>query len=405
LQYKILFNTEIFITWQGGIDLLKYILTPLLKMNKKNFKIYVIVHKKKTFLSHFKYFFNLIKQLKNINEYLIGKKFISPIEEGNNQILEFLISANEKPIIIYSNYSNFEKEYTKIKPDLVFPCLKPHPISKNKNFGYVFDTQHNTFKKNFSKDEVLLRKKNDKILFKASKAILVNSLFMKKSLKKEINIHKKKIYSIPFLPFNTATIIDDNKNIKKKFNINKNYFIVCSQFWKHKNHIFILNVFFKYCSQGGKCDLVLTGHISDYRFPEYFLEIKKIINNSIFKNRIKILGNINKEYQISLLRNSKLLIHASLYEGGPGAGACHEAIALGVPIAVSRIPIHNEIKYKKKNIFNPFKYDELLKIMIKYSNKNFKVLTKNKIIKNTKKNVKILSNFYSNTFKEVLKIK
>ena len=43
--------------------------------------------------------------------------------------------------------------------------------------------------------------------------------------------------------------------------------------------------------------------------------------------------------------------------------------------------------------------------MIKYSNKNVKVFTKNKIIKNTKKNVKILSNFYSNTFKEVLKIK
>ena len=405
MQYKILVNTEIFVAWQGGIDLLKYILTPLLKMNKKNFKIYVIVLAKENFLSYLRYFFYSIKQLKNINEYLIKKKFISPMIEGNNQILKFLTSANEKPIIIYSNYSNFEKEYTKIKPDLVFSCTKPHPISKNKNFGYVFDTQHNTFKKNFSKHEVLLRKKNDRILFKASKAILVNSLFMKKNLNKEINIYKKKVYSIPFLPFNTTIIMDDNKNIKKKFNINKSYFIVCSQFWKHKNHIFILNVFFKYCSQGGECDLVLTGNNYDYRFPEYFLEIKKIINDSIFKNRIKILGNINKEYQISLLRNSKLLIQASLYEGGPGAGGCQEAITLGVPIAVSRIPIHNEIKYNKKNIFNPFKYDELLKIMIKYSNINFKVFTKNKIIKNTKKNVKILSNFYSNTFKEILKIK
>jgi glycosyltransferase involved in cell wall biosynthesis len=404
LQYKILVNTEHFVGWQGGIDLLKYILTPLLKINKKKFKIYIILAKK-NFLSNLRYFFYSIKQLKNINKYLIGRKVISPILEGNNQILKFLTNVNEKPTIIYSDYSNFKKEYRKIKPDLVFPCIKPHLISKNKNFGYIFDTQHNTLRKNFSKHEVLLRKKQDKILFKASKAILVNSLIMKKNLNKEINTHKKKIYSIPFLPFNSEIIIDDDKNIKRNFNINKNYFIVCSQFFKHKNHIFILNTFFEYCSQGGKCDLVLTGNNYDYRFPEYFLEIKKIINDSIFKNRIKILGNIYKEYQISLLRNSKLLIHASLYEGGPGAGACNEAIALGVPIAVSRIPIHNEIKYKKKNIFNPFKYDELLKIMIKYSNKNVKVFTKNKIIKNTKKNVKILSNFYSNTFKEILKIK
>lgn len=382
-------------------------------MNKKKYKIYIIVLPKKNFLSKLNNFFYSIKILKKIYNYLIRKKFIplfivennKQIVEGNNQILKFLNNANKKATIIYSNYLNFEENYTKIKPDLVFPCLKPHPISKNKNFGYIMDTQHNVFKKNFSKDEVLLRKKNDKILFKASEAILVNSLFMKKFLNQEFNIYKKKIYSIPFLPFNTTTIIDDNKNIKKKFNINESYFIVCSQFWIHKNHIFILNVFFKYCSQGGKCDLVLTGNVHDYRHPEYFLEIKKIINNSIFKNRIKILGNINKEYQISLLKNSKLLIQASLYEGGPGAGGCNEAIALGVPIAVSKILIHNEINYKKINFFNPFKHNELLKLMFKYENKNYKFLTKNEITKKSKRNILILSKFYSKTLNQILKYK
>ena len=75
MQYKILVNTEHFVGWQGGIDLLKYILTPLLKINKKNYKIYIILAKK-NFLSNLRYFFYSIKQLKNINEHLIGRKFI-----------------------------------------------------------------------------------------------------------------------------------------------------------------------------------------------------------------------------------------------------------------------------------------------------------------------------------------
>ena len=110
MQYKILVNTEHFVGWQGGIDLLKYILTPLLKINKKKFKIYIILAKK-NFLSNLRYFFYSIKQLKNINKYLIGRKVISPILEGNNQILKFLTNVNEKPTIIYSDYSNFKKEY------------------------------------------------------------------------------------------------------------------------------------------------------------------------------------------------------------------------------------------------------------------------------------------------------
>ena len=46
------------------------------------------------------------------------------------------------------------------------------------------------------------------------------------------------------------------------------------------------------------------------------------------------------------------LYNPSLFEGGPGAGAVNEAIAIDLPVIVSDIEIHKEIKHNKIFYFN-----------------------------------------------------
>ena len=68
--------------------------------------------------------------------------------------------------------------------------------------------------------------------------------------------------------------------------------------------------------------------------PNYFNEILNLINKFELNDRIKILGNILKNDQLFLMKNSEALIQASLFEGGPGGGSAYEAMSLNVPIFI-----------------------------------------------------------------------
>jgi glycosyltransferase involved in cell wall biosynthesis len=60
-------------------------------------------------------------------------------------------------------------------------------------------------------------------------------------------------------------------------------------------------------------------------------------------DRLHVLGLIPKNEQLALLRGCRALWQPTRYEGGPGGGACYEAIGIGTPTVLSDIPINREI--------------------------------------------------------------
>ena len=385
MKNKILLNPFFFLNWNGGIDVFLYFLNGIKNLDRK-FELFIILPKN-----------NLNTQIKKkiypiyslFNLFFIKKKFSYkwPPADGIRRIENFIVKNNIKIQIIDKDYGDLLSTIQKINPNVVFPVAKPFKRFKDKNIFYVFDLQHEFLKKFFSTDEIRVRKLEIIKNLNNSKFIIVNSKNTKKSLKNiySRNLVGKKIYSIPFAPNIDLNNFKFRKNLKKIYGIKKKYFIVCNQLWVHKNHKFVIKAFHKYCKKEGKNDLIFTGNTYDRRMPNYFDEILELINKLNLNDRVKILGNIFKEDQLFLMKNSEVLIQASLFEGGPGGGSSYEAMSLNVPIFASNIKVNLEMG-KRENLryFDPYKVDKLTYLML-----NHKFKTKKYNLREIKKNSEI----------------
>ena len=398
MKNKILLNPFFFLNWNGGIDVFLYFLSGIKKLDKK-IELFIILPKNN--------FFTQIKRkiypfYSLFNYFLKKEKFFYkwPLIEGINVIKKYIYENKIIIKIIDKDYRSLTSTIEKINPKYIFPVAKPLEKFRDKNIYYVFDLQHEYLKKYFSKNEIKNRRLEINENLNNSKLIVVNSKNTKKDLKRlyAINLKKKKIFSMPFAPNVNLNNLKFRKNINGIYNITNKYFIVCNQFWLHKNHKFIIKAFHKYYKNGGENDLIFTGETYDRRSPHYFYEIKKLINKFKLNNRIKILGNIIKNDQIYLMRNSVALIQASLFEGGPGGGSSYEAVSLNVPIFASNIKVNREMG-QSKNIkyFNPHDVNNLADLLLNHTFKTKRYNIK-QIKKFSEKKRKKITNFFSELF-------
>ena len=361
---------------QGVLNLIKYISYCLI--NDRNFK-------KKYDLKIFIFKENLSLKLKKIiyNLYLIIRNFFF---DEKNRIHNFSNSAkiflkeNKKIMdkIVFFSKHDIYKNYS---PDLVFP-IQDTKINKNfKTLGYIYDLQHIDLPKFFTKTEIKKRNQDFKHLIDNTDGILVNSFFVKKGILKNFKIKNKNVNIIPFLPYKYDTILKKNKNIREKYDLRNNFFIICNHFWKHKNHQIAFQAFQNLQHKYKKLDLVCTGITEDSRFPDYFKYLKKKFSKEIKANKIKILNLIPRSDQLELIKNSLGVIQPSLYEGGPGGFSSYEAISMKKNLIISDLKINKEIKYKnifffKKNSITDLTRKMLIVINKKKRTKKFKDLSK-----------------------------
>jgi glycosyltransferase involved in cell wall biosynthesis len=94
------------------------------------------------------------------------------------------------------------------------------------------------------------------------------------------------------------------------------------------------------------------------------LELMELIRGLKVENKIRILGHIPKEDQISLMKNALGVVQPTLFEGGPGGGSASEAISLGVPVIASDIPINREMNCGKVTFFSAGNSSKLADVML-----------------------------------------
>jgi glycosyltransferase involved in cell wall biosynthesis len=129
------------------------------------------------------------------------------------------------------------------------------------------------------------------------------------------------------------------------------YFIICNQFWEHKDHRTAVRAFERIAAAHPEVQLVCTGSTADSRAPNYFPSLQAEIRRLGLDERILILGLIPKRDQIELLKGAVALVQPTRFEGGPGGGAAYDAIGLDVPVIASDIPVNLEIDCGRVTFF------------------------------------------------------
>jgi glycosyltransferase involved in cell wall biosynthesis len=99
--------------------------------------------------------------------------------------------------------------------------------------------------------------------------------------------------------------------------------------------------------------VAFTGHMRDYRNPNYIRELTARVESLRISDDCHFLGLIPKLDQIAIMRSAAAIIQPTLFEGTPGGLAVSDAIGVGQRVIVSDIPVNREIQQYVDEYFPP----------------------------------------------------
>jgi glycosyltransferase involved in cell wall biosynthesis len=239
------------------------------------------------------------------------------------------------------NY-RFDTFFKKNNFDFVYPYFSSQkgPAFK-KSAAWIPDFQHKYLPQYFTAKEIRERDMAFGLIAKNASTVVLSSkcaaadfktFYPEAALKAEVLSFR----SIPQARWSECNPMDT----QKKYCLPDKFFIISNQFWQHKNHLTVFSALKLLKDRALKPVIVCTGHIYDYRQPEYSDTILRTIHQFGLSQQVYLLGLIPRLDQIQLLRRSIAIIQPSLFEGW--STAIEEAKGMGKPAILSDFPVHLE---------------------------------------------------------------
>lgn len=241
--------------------------------------------------------------------------------------------------------------------DVLFPATNEACFERIQNKVYWFpDFQHVFYPGFFKQEELKLRDKVIAEIAASFQKLVVSSNDARRHWE-EFPVRKNcSVHVIPFAVSHPDLTHVDIAATLKEFDIAGDYFIICNQFWQHKNHIIVLQAAAEIMKQGLPVQFVFTGKEDDYRNPGYYETLLAYIKNNQLSN-IKLLGLIDRGKQLRLMQYSVAVIQPSLFEGW--STVIEDAKALGKKVIASDIPVNREQLKDDGLFFDPADKDGL----------------------------------------------
>lgn len=248
----------------------------------------------------------------------------------------------------------------KLRLDAMLPAMVPQPTHNPPWIGYLYDFQHKHLPQFFSPEECARRDVDFGRMLDCASTVIVNAQDVARDIERFFPNHRARVFVLPFSPAPGSDAFSVNVNdVCRRHGVCHPYFIICNQFWKHKDHGTAFKAFAALAKRHPDLSLICTGATSDYRFPGHFEDLMREARLNGVADRIHSLGIIPKLDQLALIRGAIALIQPTLFEGGPGGGAVYDAVGLGQISIVSDIPVNTEIDDPTVTFFTAGDVDSL----------------------------------------------
>ncbi|MBK2258609.1 glycosyltransferase [Francisella philomiragia] len=335
--------------WIGGLNYFKNLLYAINKYQKRNIEVYVFLsknfddHEKRIFQQYATVIEDTIFNRRSFRWYVnkIFNKFFK-----SNYYLEQLFKKYDIDILSHSQLVNFKSI---------------------KTINWIPDFQHIHLENMFSSDEINSRNKNFRNLIENSEKIVLSSYDAFYDYKKFAPDYIKKAEVLQFVSQPKATYFnmdeEDFRLIKRKYNIDRPYFYLPNQLWKHKNHLLVFEAIKLLIKDGFNILIICSGSLEDYRDKNYYHEIKKYITKNDLGNYIKLLGLIDYKDVFLLMKFSIAVINPSLFEGW--SSTVEECKSIGKNMILSDISVHKE-QYPEATFFDCHNAIELKQVLANY---------------------------------------
>lgn len=346
---RIAVNTSNFCGWGGGIDFIRLILNGLVMKNKSNeFEIFVFIRVEK-----YRYnnkFFILWEKFCDKFLHNYEKDYAKDLlSDKHFALLDVLKNVNGVFRVVFYRSGMFDSILRKFHIDVCLPIGPSLDIEKLSipYVGYLYDFQYEYYPQFFSAEEMLERRRTFQYALNRFKVIIVNAQSVKHDIEKFYPAYTGSIYTLPFAASPCKNWFERHNfdEIKQHYCLPEKYFLISNQFWQHKSHITAFEALALLAHKD--VHIICTGKESDNRKLLFFEYLKNQVSVLKLESRVHFLGHIPKEDQIMIMRHSIAVVQPTLFEGGPGGGCAYDAVAIGVPVILSNIPVNLEISDEK----------------------------------------------------------
>jgi glycosyltransferase involved in cell wall biosynthesis len=125
---------------------------------------------------------------------------------------------------------------------------------------------------------------------------------------------------------------------RARLGVPERYAIICNQFWRHKNHLLVLEALERV--ERDDVHIVMSGALQDDRWPDYAERVRTLLAAPRVAKHVTLLGSIARDDQIDLMLGAIGVVQPSRFEGW--STVVEEARALGLPSLLSEFPVHRE---------------------------------------------------------------
>ena len=255
--------------------------------------------------------------------------------------------------------------------DGLYP-LHDYPVktkSKTKLVSWYADLQHKYYPQFFKQRKIMERNLRIRFILSNSDHLVLSSKAVADDFRKFFQVRKE----IKMHIFHFVSVIDYVKELnieelRKKYNLPENYFMISNQFHKHKNHKVLLKAILRLKEMGEKVHLAITGRFPNASHSPYMQELHSLINQNNLGSQISLLGLIPRDEQLFLMKHSQAVIQPSLFEGW--STVIEDAISLQTPVIASSLPVNIEQLGPDGNYFEPHDDKKLAEILYKFPSRN-----------------------------------
>ncbi|MBM6499833.1 glycosyltransferase family 4 protein [Flavobacterium macrobrachii] len=258
------------------------------------------------------------------------------------------------------------------KLDAVFP-MHDYPVKSNLNaklVSWIADLQHFYYPQFFTKTKILERNARIRFILRNSKDLVVSSHAVKNDFIKFFKMPSSlRVHVYHFVSIIEGLPSMTYEEIRDKYKLEDNYYMISNQFHKHKNHKVVFEAIAQLKKKGVEVCIGITGRFPEQPDSPYIQELHDIINKNDLKQNIKFLGLIPRGDQLLLMKYSKAIIQPSLFEGW--STVIEDAKSLQVPVIAANLDVNIEQLEELGTYFEPHNVEKLVSIMEKYPNRDF----------------------------------
>lgn len=245
----------------------------------------------------------------------------------------FAASLREHPVdflypLTYGNRENI---------GLTFPLGRT--LKNTKWAGWIPDFQHRHLPRFFTPAQSAFRDRGIAQLLAEAPAVVMSSETAANDLR---TFHPEYRGRVEVLRFSTCPRPEWYEPFAggELSKVPERFFVVCNQFWLHKNHLTVFRALALLAQRGIRPIVICTGAIDDARDASYPAQIRAALQEGGIADQVKLLGLLPRRAQIELLRRSLAVIQPSLFEGW--STVVEDARVLGRRLLLSDIPVHRE---------------------------------------------------------------